>query len=95
MIGFAMFGASFNSVNLHLADYTVIFGALRYGSLQINSLELNNGFRCKNVFQSGVDVLTKIIKHFLCVCECVCSSNRTIRFCFHFSQHVVPNTYYN
>ena len=40
---------------------TVIFGTLKDGSLEINSLALNYYFTCRNVLQSGVTALSKMI----------------------------------
>ena len=46
LIGFAMFGATFN-----LDTRTVIFGTLKDGSLQINNLASNNHFSYRNLFK--------------------------------------------
>ena len=51
----AMFTATFNLVTL----ITVIFGALKGGSLLINSLASNNRFSKKNFFQNGFNALFK------------------------------------
>ena len=46
-----MFGATFNLVTrIYVSDYR-IFRTLKYGSLEINSLALNNCFGYRNVFQ--------------------------------------------
>ena len=44
---------------------TVIFGALKDGSLLINSLASNICFSYRNMFQNGVDTLSKIVDAFL------------------------------
>ena len=40
---------------------TVIFETLKDGSLEINRLALNNGFSYRNVFQNGVNALSKMV----------------------------------
>ena len=50
-----MFGATFN------LGTTIIFGTLEDGSLEINSLALNNCFSCRNVSQNGVNALSKMV----------------------------------
>ena len=40
---------------------TVIFGTLEDGSLEINSLALNNCFSYRHVFQNGVNALSKMV----------------------------------
>ena len=51
-------------VTLNLIGYmcgiTVIFGALKDGSLLINILASNNCFSYRNIFRNGVDALSKI-----------------------------------
>ena len=54
-----MFGATFNLVTL--VGLPLIFETLKDGSLEINSLALNNCFSYKNVFQNGVNALLKVI----------------------------------
>ena len=49
-----MFDATFNIVNTWWT--TVMFGTLKDGSLQIDSLALNNCFSYRNVFQNSVKV---------------------------------------
>ena len=44
---------------------TVIFGTLKDGSLLINTLASNICFSCRNMFQNGVDALSKIVDAFL------------------------------
>ena len=44
---------------------TVIFGTLKDGSLLINTLTSNICFSCRNMFQNGVDALSKIVDAFL------------------------------
>ena len=44
---------------------TVIFGTLKDGSLLINTLASNICFSYRNMFQNGVDALSKIIDAFL------------------------------
>ena len=44
---------------------TVIFGTLKDGSLLINALASNICFSYRNMFQNGVDALTKIVDAFL------------------------------
>ena len=44
---------------------TVIFGALKDGSLLINTLASNIFFSYRNIFQNGVDSLPKIVDAFL------------------------------
>ena len=44
---------------------TVIFGTLKDGSLLINTLPSNICFSYKNMFQNGVDALSKIVDAFL------------------------------
>ena len=44
---------------------TVIFGTLKDGSLLINTLASNICFSYRNVFQNGVDALSKIVDAFL------------------------------
>ena len=44
---------------------TVIFGTLKDGSLLINTLASNICFSYRNMFQKGVDALSKIVDAFL------------------------------
>ena len=44
---------------------TVIFGTLKDGSLLINTLASNICFSYRNMFQNGVDALSKIVDTFL------------------------------
>ena len=44
---------------------TVIFGTLKDGNLLINSLASNVCFSYRNMFQNGVDALSKIVDAFL------------------------------
>ena len=44
---------------------TVIFGTLKDESLLINTLASNVCFSCRNMFQNGVDALSKIVDAFL------------------------------
>ena len=44
---------------------TVIFGPLKDGSLLINTLASNICFSYRNMFQNGVDALSKIVDAFL------------------------------
>ena len=44
---------------------TVIFGTLKDGSLLINTLASNICFNYRNMFQNGVDALSKILDAFL------------------------------
>ena len=52
-----MFGATFN---LFTSDTTLNFGTLNDGSQDINSLAWNDWFSYRNVFQNGVNVLSKM-----------------------------------
>ena len=52
-----MFGATFNLVT----RVGLIFGTLEDGSLEIISLALNNCFSYRNVFQNGVNALSKMV----------------------------------
>ena len=70
---------------------TVVFGTLEDGSLQINNLTSNNCFSYLNVFQNGVNALSKMIDQFLS------KSSKfnvvlAIRFCSN-SPACGPNTY--
>ena len=84
LIGSAMFGVTFNLVNT--CRTAVIFGTLTDGGLQINSLEINNCFSCRNVSQNGVNALSF---GFLKTCffvkklKILCSLDNTILFKFH------------
>ena len=44
---------------------TIIFGTLKDGSLLINTLASNICFSYRNMFQNGVDALSKIVDAFL------------------------------
>ena len=80
-----MFGATFNLVTL-----VGIFGILKDGGLQINSLALNNRFSNRNVFQNGVNALSKMVlktPFFRQKAQISCSLDHTVLFKFH--QHVV------
>ena len=44
---------------------TIIFGTLKDGSLLINTLVSNISFSYRNMFQNGVDALSKIVDAFL------------------------------
>ena len=48
---------------------TVIFGTLKDGSLLINTLASNICFSYRNMFQNGVDALSKIVDAFLSKCS--------------------------
>ena len=52
-----MFGA--NSTWLRVLDYTINLETLKDGSLEINSLALNNYFSYGNVFQNAVNAYQK------------------------------------
>ena len=56
-----MFGATLTM--LHVSNYltTVIFGTLKDGSIQINSLGSNNCFSYRNAFQNGGNALSKMV----------------------------------
>ena len=58
LIGSAMFGATFNLVTR--VDKR-IFGTLKGGRLQINSLVLNNCFTYRKVFKYGFNALSKMV----------------------------------
>ena len=59
LIGSAMFNATFDRP-CYTCQTSVIFGTLKDGSLQINSLALNHCFSYRNVFQNGVNALLHI-----------------------------------
>ena len=61
-----MFNATFNLVAR--VKYR-IFGTLKVGSLQINSLALNNNFSFRNVFQNGVNSFPKMILKSPIICN--------------------------
>ena len=73
---------------------TVIFGTLKDGSLIINTLASNICFSYRNMFQNGVDALSKIVDAFLSK-----SSKfhlvRIIRYCSNFAnlwhKHLLRN----
>ena len=48
-----------------MSRITVIFGTLKDGSLLINTLASNICFSYRNMFQNGVDALSKIVDAFL------------------------------
>ena len=87
------FSATF--ARLHVSQTIVGFGTLKDGSLEINSLALNNCFSYRNVFQNGVSALSKIVLIFVCLFVCfvlffqkaqnLCSLAQTILFQFHYS----------
>ena len=54
-----MCGATFNLVTP--VGLLLFFGTLKDGDLQINILALNNNFRCRNVFQNGIRVLSIMV----------------------------------
>ena len=77
-----MFGATFNLATS--CRTTEIFETLKDGSLEINSLALNNCFRDRNFFQNSVNTLSKLVHHFLTrQLKILCSSDRTIFFKFY------------
>merc|ERR1712240_255136 len=59
LIGSAMLSATFNLVTR--VRLPLIFGTLKDGSLQINTLALNNCFSYRNIFQNGVNALSKMV----------------------------------
>ena len=61
-----MFGATFNLV--HVSDYCNIWNT-ENGSLEINSLALNNCFSYRNVFQNFVNALSKIVVENPVLCQ--------------------------
>ena len=78
---------------LDVLDYNLIFGTLKDGFLEINSLALNNCFSYRNVFQNGVNTLSKMVLKtrflFCFVCHksqnvmsksrmCLCSHSRNV-----------------
>ena len=48
---------------------TIVFGTLKDGSLLINTLASNICFSYRNMFQNGVDALSKIVDAFLSKCS--------------------------
>ena len=56
-----MFGATFLPGYLN----AVIFGTLKDDSLWINILTSKNCLSHRNIFQNGVNTLSKIVNHFL------------------------------
>ena len=62
---------------------TVIFGTLKDGSLLINTLASNICFSYRNMFQNGVDTLSKIVDAFLSKNSKFCLV-RIIRNCSNF-----------
>ena len=84
LIGSVMFGAFLKSN--YTCRSTVIFGTLKDGTLQINSLASNNNFSYRNVFQNGVNALSKwFLKTWFFVkkLNISCSLDHTILFKFH------------
>ena len=69
---------------LHVSDYTVIFGTLKDDSLKVNSLPLNYCFSHRNVFQNGVNTLSKMVNQFLSKSSKFCIV-RTIRIYSNFT----------
>ena len=63
---------------------TIIFGTLKDDSLKINSLALNNCFSHRNIFQNGINTLSKMVNHFLSKSSKFCIV-WTIRFCSNFT----------
>ena len=59
LLGSGMFGATFNLVTLVGLPY--FLEHKKTGSLEIDSLALNNCFSYRNVFQNGVDTVTKMV----------------------------------
>ena len=55
-----MFGATFNLVT-YVGLMFFFFETLTDGSLEINSLALNNCFSYRNVYQNGANVLSKMV----------------------------------
>ena len=54
----SMFSATFTW--LHVSQTILSFGTLKDDSLEIYSLALNNCFSYRNVFQNGINALSKI-----------------------------------
>ena len=75
LIGSAMFGASFN---------LMIFGKVKDDSLSIHAIALNHCLCHRNVFENGVNTISKIIYHFLLKSSKFCIFH-TIRFCSNFN----------
>ena len=63
LIGYVMFGAVFNQVT-QSCRATVIFGTMKDDSLSINTLASNNWLCHRNVFQNGVNAVSKMADHF-------------------------------
>ena len=79
-----MFGATFNLVTR--VGLTYFFRTLTDGSLEINSLALNNCFSFKNVFQNGANALSKmVLKNPVFVKRLKISCSLDIRFCSNFT----------
>ena len=75
---------------------TVIFGILKVGNLEIDSLILNNCFSYRNVFQNGVNTLSKMVfKTWFLSKSSTFREVWTIRFCSNFTsmlyKHFVRN----
>ena len=83
LIGFAMFGATFNLVN-YTRRSTVIFGILKDGSLEINSLQLTTvsatSSKMTSMFCQKCFLKTRFIVKKL---KISCSLDHTILFKFH------------
>ena len=58
-VGFVMFGAIFNLVTRVKLPF--FLEKLKDGSLEINTLALNNCFSYRNVFKNGVNALSKMV----------------------------------
>ena len=54
-----MFGGTFNLVTRVGVPY--FFGTLKDGSRQINNLASNNCFRNRNVFENGINALSRML----------------------------------
>ena len=71
----------------HNSLIPIMFGTLKDNSLLINSLASNNCFSHRNIFQNGVNTLSKLVNHFLSKSSKMYSLDHTILFKVH--QHVV------
>ena len=79
-----MFGATFNLVTS--VGVPLFLNTVRYSSLEINSIALNNCFNYINVLQNGVNAFSKVIlKNPVFVKKLIisCSLDHTILFKFH------------
>ena len=72
----AMFGYTCRTI--------VIFETLKDDSLQINSLASNNCFIHRNIFQNGINTLSKMVNHFLSK-RLKFYTVQTARFCLSFT----------